>query len=80
MGLTHLTPSSQRSLRFAAARPSSHWGLIQIRILTDDDYTTDTLHDVLYAPTIGLTLISLSRADKASYSTLIRDGNLHILD
>ena len=31
-------------------------------------------------PTIGFTLISLSRADKAGYSTLICDGDLHILD
>jgi len=55
-------------------------GTIQIKIPNDDDYTTVTLRDVLYAPTIGFTLISLSRADKAGYSTLIRDGDLHILD
>ena len=55
-------------------------GSIQIRIPNGDEFTTVTLCDVLYAPKIGFTLISLSRADKAGYSTLIRDGDLHLLD
>jgi len=55
-------------------------GSIQVRIPNNDGFTAVTLRDVLYAPTIGFTLISLSRADKAGYSTLIRDGDLHILD
>ena len=55
-------------------------GSIQIQIPNGEDSTTVTLRNVLYAPTIGFTLISLSRADKAGYSTLIRDGDLHLLD
>ena len=55
-------------------------GSIQIKIPNGDDSTIVTLRDVLYAPTIGFTLISLSRADKAGYSTLISDGDLHVLD
>ena len=55
-------------------------GSIQVRIPNGDDSTLVTLRDVLYAPTIGFTLISLSRADKAGYSTLIQDGDLHIID
>ena len=55
-------------------------GSIQIQIPNGDGSTSVTLRDVLYAPTIGFTLISLSRADKAGYSTLIRDGDLHLLD
>ena len=55
-------------------------GSIQIKIPNDNGFTLITLRDVLYAPTIGFTLISLSRADKAGYSTLIRDSDLHILD
>jgi len=55
-------------------------GSIQVKIPNDDGFTTVILRDVLYAPTIGFTLVSLSRADKAGYSTLIRDGDLHILD
>jgi len=55
-------------------------GSVQIKIPNDGDFTVVTLRDVLYAPTIGFTLISLSRADKAGYSTLIQNGDLHILD
>ena len=55
-------------------------GSVRIKIPNDGDFTTITLRDVLYAPTIGFTLISLSQADKASYPTLIRAGDLRILD
>lgn len=55
-------------------------GFIRVEIPNDEGCTTVTLRDVLCTPTIGFTLISLSRADKASHSTLIRDGDLHILD
>ena len=35
-------------------------GSIQVEIPSDEGTTTVTLQDVLYAPTIGFTLISLS--------------------
>jgi hypothetical protein len=38
------------------------------------------LKDVLYAPSIAFTLLSLSKADANGYSTLVDDGHLHILD
>lgn len=55
-------------------------GSIQVKIPNGNGFTAVTLCDVLYAPTIRFTLVSLSRADRAGYSTLIRDGDLHILD
>jgi len=55
-------------------------GSMHIKIPNDGDSMVVVLRDVLYAPTIGYTLISLSRADAAGYSTLIQDGDLHILD
>jgi gag-polypeptide of LTR copia-type len=39
-----------------------------------------TLRNVLYAPSIGYTLVSLSQLDKEGYSTLIQDGTLCIID
>jgi hypothetical protein len=53
---------------------------MQISIPNGASASNVTLRDVLYAPSIGYTLVSLSRVDAAGYSTLIRDGTLHILD
>jgi len=55
-------------------------GNLHINIPNGDGFTSVTLRDVLYAPTIAFTLISLSRADKAGYTTIIEDGELHLID
>jgi len=55
-------------------------GNLHIRIPNGDGFTPVTLRDALYAPSIAFTLISLSRADKAGYTTLIQDGELHLID
>jgi lipoprotein signal peptidase len=43
-------------------------------------FMTLYLQDVLYSPEISFTLVSLSRADKAGYSTLIKGGMMNIVD
>ena len=55
-------------------------GTIRVAIPNSKRSTVVQLRDVLYAPTIAFTLISLSRADIASYTTVIRNGDLHLLD
>ena len=55
-------------------------GSLNIKIPNGDASTSVTLRNVLYAPNIAYTLISLSRADKAGYSTLIEDGQLLLID
>ena len=55
-------------------------GDIRIRIPNGDGFTLVTLRDVLYALNIAFTLISLSRANKTGYTTLIEDGELHLID
>jgi len=55
-------------------------GNLHIRIPSGEGFTPVTLRDALYAPSIAFTLISLSRADKAGYTTLIQDGELHLID
>ena len=55
-------------------------GNLHVRIPNGDGFTPVTLRDALYAPSIASTLISLSRADKAGYTTVIQDGELHLID
>ena len=55
-------------------------GNLHVRIPNGDGFTPVTLRDALYAPSIAFTLISLSRADKAGYTTVIQDGELHLID
>ena len=55
-------------------------GDMQVKIPNGDSFTSATLHDVLYAPDIAFTLISLTHVDKAGYSTLIEGGELHLID
>jgi hypothetical protein len=38
------------------------------------------LTNILYAPLIGYTLISLSQVDRASYLTIIMEGILNLVD
>ena len=54
--------------------------MMKIIIPNRNQSTTVHLKDVLYAPSISFTLISLGKADSSGYSTLIDDGHLHILD
>ena len=55
-------------------------GTLCVKVHNGDAFTVLTLNDVLYAPNIAFTLVSLSRADKASLSTLIEDGELHFIN
>jgi hypothetical protein len=55
-------------------------GNIQVEIPNGENFTLVTLCNVLYAPNVAFTLISLSQADKAGYSTLIEDGVLYLID
>ena len=55
-------------------------GNVQVKIPNGDTFTSATLHDVLYAPDIAFTLISLNRVDKAGYSILIEDNELCLID
>jgi hypothetical protein len=55
-------------------------GNLHIKIPNGDKSTSVTLHDVLYAPNIAFTLISLSRANKAGYAIHIEDGDLLLID
>ena len=55
-------------------------GNLQVKILNGEKSTTVTLRDALYAPTMAFTLISLSRADKAGYTTIIENGELHLIN
>ena len=55
-------------------------GNLHIRIPNGDGFTPVILRDALYAPTIAFTLISLSRADKAGYTTIIENGELHLIE
>ena len=55
-------------------------GTLCIKLPNGDAFTVLTLNDVLYAPNIAFTLVLLSRADKAGLSTLIEDGELHLID
>ena len=54
-------------------------GNLQIKIPNGENITMVTLRDALYAPTMAFTLISLSRADKAGYSTVIENGELNLV-
>ena len=54
-------------------------GNLRVKIPNGENFTTVTLRDVLYAPSIAFTLISLSRVDKAGYTTVIADGELHLI-
>jgi hypothetical protein len=38
------------------------------------------LMNILYAPLIGYTLISLSQVDRTGYSTIIMEGILNLVD
>jgi len=55
-------------------------GNLRIKIPNGDEFTSVTLRDVLYAPNVAFTLVSLSRADRAGYSTIIQDGELRLLN
>jgi hypothetical protein len=55
-------------------------GTMVIKIPNGSRITTLYLRDVLYSPEISFTLVSLSRADKAGYSTLIKGGMMNIVD
>ena len=51
-----------------------------MKIPNEGGFTMVTLRDALYAPSIAFTLISLSRADKAGYSMVIENGELHLIN
>ena len=53
---------------------------MRITIPNSEKPSTIHLREVLYAPTIAFTLISLSRTDSAGYTTVIKNGDLHLLD
>lgn len=55
-------------------------GTVHVTIPNGEESTVVQFRDVLYAPMIAFTLISLSRADSAGYTTVIEDGDLHLLD
>ena len=54
-------------------------GNLRVKIPNGENFTTLTLRDVLYAPSVAFTLISLSRVDKVGYTTVIADGELHLI-
>ena len=51
-----------------------------MKIPNEGGFTMVTLRDALYAPSIAFTLVSLSQADKAGYSTVIENGELHLIN
>jgi len=56
-------------------------GMMRVTIPNGNQPTVVHLKDVrLYVPTIAFTLVLLSRADSAGYTTVIKDGDLHLLD
>ena len=56
-------------------------GMMRVTIPNGNQPTVVHLKDVrLYMPTIAFTLVLLSRADSAGYTTVIKDGDLHLLD
>ena len=55
-------------------------GTLCVKVPNGDAFTVLTLNNVLHVPNIAFTLVSLSRADKAGLSTLIEDGELHLID
>jgi len=55
-------------------------GDITISIPNGKLSTQIILRNVLYSPDIAFTLISLSKADKGGYSTLIKNGKMELLD
>ena len=49
-------------------------GEMTVRIPNGQDYTDVTLRDVLYAPKMGITLISVGRIDEAGYTATFKGG------
>jgi hypothetical protein len=55
-------------------------GDLMIKIPRPREVSKVRLTNVLYAPSIGYTLISLSQLDCAGYSTIIMEGILNLVD
>jgi hypothetical protein len=55
-------------------------GNIHVKIPNGNKFTSVTLREVLYAPDLAFTLISLNRADEAGCTTIIEDGELRLID
>jgi hypothetical protein len=55
-------------------------GDLMIKVLRPRGVSKVRLMNVLYAPSIGYTLISLSQVDCAGYSTIIMEGILNLVD
>lgn len=82
----HMTPFKHRLMNFTkiSSRPitaadkrvfhATGKGDLRIRIPNSTTTTTILLKDVLYAPDMGVTIISISRIAAAGYSTLFRQG------
>src|ERR1700678_195681 len=88
----HMTPFRHRLIKFtsiksrpiqAADKRTFHVigkGDMYIKIPNEGKTTTILLKDVLYAPDMGLTIISISRVAAAGYSTLFRSNFCRIFD
>ena len=88
----HMTPFHHRLINFttiesrpiqAADKRTFHAigkGDMHIEIPNEGRTTTILLKDVLYAPNMGLTIISISRVAAAGYSTLFQSNFCRIFD
>src|SRR5271168_1899707 len=80
--LLNYTPIASRPIQAADKRVFHAHGKgdMRIQIPNEGKTTTILLKDVLYAPDMGLTIISISRVAAAGYSTLFRSNFCRIFD
>src|SRR5271168_663351 len=80
--LLNYTPIASRPIQAADKRVFHAHGKgdMRIQIPNNGSTTTIILKDVLYAPDMGLTIISISRVAAAGYSTLFRLNFCRIFD
>jgi transposase InsO family protein len=88
----HICPSREQFTKFSTNLPrkivtadgrtveSEGGGEVLVKIATEKGHSDLKLRNVLYAPSISYTLISLSSLDSSGISTIIEKGNLRLID
>ena len=88
----HMSPRRDRFVNFKRIEPkgvkaadktvfmATGLGCMKINMPNGKDTTAVTLHDVLYCPDLGYTLVSLAKCDAASFTVLLKDKSCSIKD